>query len=88
MSNGTTWVVEKSHKVKAPHTLVSSCLEDLRSQLQDLADSYWPSPNNPPLGQLEFRYELDDEDRVNKVHAFYKNKRGLKSRFMRLKRLP
>jgi hypothetical protein len=80
------WIVEKSHKVKAPEYFFCASLDDLRAELQNLADTYRPGPDAPPLGELEFRYELDDDDQVLVVHAYFYNKHNDRSRFARLSR--
>lgn len=82
----TRWIVEKSHKVKAPKYFDCLSLDDLRKVLQDLADTYRPGPSAPPLGELEFRYELDGDDEVVVVHTYFYNKHGDRARFARLSR--
>ena len=80
------WVIETSQKVKAPKTIRAQTLSFLRTQLQDLADGYRPGEGSPPLGDLHYRYELDEKDRVCMVHSYFYNKDRKLSRFIRLRR--
>lgn len=80
------WKVEKSHKVRLPKYFDCHSLDDLRAALQNKADSYRSTVDHPPLGELEFRYELDGDDAVQIVHAYFYNKHRDRSRFARLMR--
>lgn len=80
------WDVETSQKVKAPETIRANNLSFLRTQLQELADTYRPTNEAPPLGDLHYRYELDERDRPLVVHSYYYNKDRKLSRFIRLRR--
>jgi hypothetical protein len=82
----TRWIVQKSHKVAGPDEYEVETLEELRELLQDRADSYISTDEHPPLGELEFRYELDDGDEPFIIHVYFYNKRGDRTRFARLVR--
>jgi hypothetical protein len=80
------WIVQKSHKVNMPNSIDCANLDELRQSLQDLANTYIATDEHPSLGELEFRYELDDGDEPFIVHAYFYNKYGDRSRFARLVR--
>lgn len=82
----TRWIVQKSHKVAGPDEYEVNSLEELRQLLQERADSYIATEEHPPLGELEYRYELDDGDEVFIVHVYFYNKYGDRARFARLVR--
>jgi hypothetical protein len=82
----TNWIVERSYKVGGPMMYECANLDQLRQMLQDRADDYRPGPGAPPLGDLEFRYDLDEYERVNVVHAYFRDKHSIKQRFIRLRR--
>lgn len=73
--------IEKSHVCNTPVLYHANSLEDLRNQLQSLADKN-------DMGMLKFRYELDENDRPVSVHVYFTNRAGNNSRFMRLRRKP
>lgn len=82
-----TWHVEASFKVRAPEHIRARDVPILRTKLQRLANTYRPRENSPPLGELSFRFELDDQsNEIERVYAYYRNKHGKLARFMRLKR--
>lgn len=80
------WDIETSQKVKAPASIKARSLASLRHKLQALANTYRPTNDAPPLGELHFRYELDENERPFVVHSFYYNRDGKLSRFIRLRR--
>jgi hypothetical protein len=81
----TRWIVEKGWKVNMPDDIEAASLDDLRKSLQDLADTYRPTDHSPSLGELEYRYELDDEDEeVIVVHAYFRDKHQNLQRFARV----
>lgn len=80
----TCWIVQKSHKVAGPEEYWVESLDELRQLLQARADEYISTDEHPPLGELEFRYELDDNDQPFIVHAYFYNKYGDRTRFARL----
>lgn len=82
----TKWKVEASHMVRMPNELEALSLEVLRHELQTLTQRYRPRPGKPPLGLLTFRYETDDRDRVNVVHAYFTGADRKLKRFARLRR--
>jgi hypothetical protein len=82
----TRWIVDKSYKVRMPDHMDCADLQELRLCLQDLADEYISTDEHPPLGELEFRYELDGQDQVEAVFAYFYNKHGDRQRFARLRR--
>jgi hypothetical protein len=83
----TTWRSESSQKVRVPQSLKVSSIEELRSRMQKLADGYHARPGSPPLGSLEYRYELDEQDQVQVVHVYFINKTNKRRRFVRLHRV-
>jgi hypothetical protein len=88
MTKRIIWATVKSYKVQAPDYFEATNLEHLRQQLQTLADSYIPDPDNfiPPLGDLEFRYELDENEEPDIIHAYFTDKNLSRARFIRLRR--
>lgn len=80
----TRWIVQKSYKVAGPEYYDVQNLDELRSLLQARADSYIATEEHPPLGELEYRYELDDGDQPFVIHAYFYNKYGDRTRFARL----
>lgn len=86
MTKLTRWIVQKSYKVGGPGYYDVENLDQLRKLLQDRADDYISTDEHPPLGELDFRYELDDGDEPFIVHAHFYNKYGDRTRFARLVR--
>lgn len=80
------WKVEKSYKVRAPRTIKAEETRYLERRVKDLADLYHPRPGSPPLGEITFRYELDEFQEPVVAHAYFINKHGDSQRFMRLRR--
>ena len=83
----TRWTVESSQRVRLPKHFEVENLGELRSCLQEYADSYRPSDDNPPLGELLYSYELDSRDQVKLIRVHFRNKHGRRGRFARLSRL-
>lgn len=83
MSN---WIVETSHMVNVPQIIVAPLFQDLRSQVQAIADRKKTNKSRPPIGEVSFRYEFDEEGEVKVVHASFISQRGVRTRFMRLRR--
>lgn len=82
------WNIETSHipiKSVVGH-LDAASLEDLRRQIQKYADDKPVTEERPAMGELTYRYEHDNFDRVEVVHAYFTNKHGKLARFMRLRR--
>lgn len=84
----TTWLVEKSYKVQAPEFIESQTYAELKEKLQDLADSYIPGDDAPPLGQLFYRDDRHEhEGQVSHtIWVYFRNRYRKKARFMRLRR--
>lgn len=80
-----TWIVEASHMVAVPQEYCAYSLKDLIKQVQETADS---KRCDPPMGDISFRYELDDDLIPVVAHTYFINKRGKQARFMRLRRKP
>ena len=81
------WNVETSHMVAVPRVIEADDLPELRGRVQQIADSKVARPDSPAIGELSFKYELDDKDEPLVVHSFFINRHGKKARFMRLRRL-
>jgi len=81
------WNVETSHMVAIPQVIVADDLPELRRRVQLIADSKVARPDSPAIGELSFKYELDEADEPVVVHSFFINRHGKKARFMRLRRL-
>lgn len=78
----TTWTVEKHGYAgtDVPAAYRASSINALRLTLQKLA-------NERRLGELHFRYELDEQrDEANVIHAYFNGNNGRRRRFMRLRR--
>lgn len=82
----TKWNILSSHMAAVPQFYEAENLRDLRQQIQTTADNKVVRHDRPPMGQISFRYELDENDRVCKVHAYFTNKHGKQARFMKLER--
>ncbi len=82
----TRWRVETSHMVQLPDSYEVLTLEELREQLQQATLKYRARPDKPPLGELTFRYETDNRDRVVAVLAYFTGKDKQLKRFARLRR--
>ena len=82
----TAWLVESSHMANTPDLMKAPTLRALRRKVQAIADSKPYRRGVPPMGQIQFRYEVDDQDCVTIVHCYFVNKHGDQKRFMRLKR--
>lgn len=82
----TRWKVETSQMVQMPNELEAMSLDILRHDLQTLTQLYRPRRGKPALGLLTFRYETDEDDRVNVVHAYFTGTDGKLKRFARLRR--
>ncbi len=85
MTSLTNWRVESSQRVRLPKYFEVASLGELRSRLQEYADHYRPSEDNPPLGDLLYSYELDDHDQVELIRVHYRNKHNRRGRFARLR---
>jgi hypothetical protein len=81
------WTVDSSHLFNPPPHLDCTDLQDLRRQVQAIADEHSANRSSRQLafGKLEFRYEADDEDVITVVHAYFVNKLGQRQRYMRLR---
>lgn len=80
------WTVEASHLVNHPQYIEATSLEELRREVQKLADSRSSRDNVPAFGEITFRYETDEADEVVLVQSYFRNRHGNKARFMRLRR--
>lgn len=76
------WTIETSHMVAVPKEYEVYSLDDLRQQIQSTADS---KRHEPGMGEINYRYELNSEEDVTVVHAYFVNRFGKQSRFMRLR---
>lgn len=74
----TQWRIEQSWIVDHPATINADDLTELRQRLQALADD--------DFGVLSYRYECDERDHVNVVHAYFVGRNGHNRRFMKLRR--
>ncbi len=72
--------------VAVPQFIEAQNVEELRSRVQSLADHKKAREDRPAIGEISFRYELDVYDRPEVVHAYFTNKHGKLTRFMRLRR--
>lgn len=83
----TTWEVEVASIVKMPQYIEAMTLGLLRQELHRLSRTYRPRIGYPPLGPLTFRYEHDQNDHINRIHAYFTGKDSKLKRFARLRRL-
>lgn len=79
------WVIESSHMAAVPDYIDADDLPELRGLIQEIADS---KKREPRMGEIEFRYQLDDKDEVSVVHCYFINRHDKRIRFMRLSREP
>lgn len=77
----TRYMVETSHLVNVPCEIQSTSLKGLRKIIQEIADE-----SGRDFGEITYRYELDDLDRVTVIHAYFTNRKETRTRFMRLRR--
>jgi hypothetical protein len=82
----TCWTIEMSHMVAVPKYIEATTMEELRSRVQEIADSKKIRTDRPAMGEITFRYEVDKYDQVNVVHSYFLDKHGKLRRFMRLRR--
>lgn len=80
------WEVTASHMVALPMMLEANNLDHLREQLDQHARKYRSTTDKPPLGELTYRYETDNRDRVNLIHVYFTGRDGKLKRFARLER--
>lgn len=80
------WIVDKSYKVGGPGHYDVETLEELKELLQARADAYIATDEHPPLGELDYRFEHDERDRITLIRVSYINKHGDRARFARLVR--
>ena len=76
------WQVERSFLVSCPPKIWSSSVAELRSLVQRMADE---RPEKQ-LGEISFRYELDNHENPCVVHCYFKGRAGVRKRFMILRR--
>jgi hypothetical protein len=77
------WHVEMSHMVAVPLIIEASSIDDLKKQIQALADGKKVHHDRPAIGQLTFVDDLDD-DGFTRIRAYFMNKHGKRTRFMRV----
>lgn len=83
----TEWLVERSYLKHVPDNLEANELEDIRLQVQEIADQYNArEPTSLSFGAITFRYETDSNDRASTIHCYFVDRHGNLKRFMRLKR--
>ena len=82
----TRWNIEMSHMVSVPRYIDATTLVDLRSRVQHIADAKKERSDRPAIGEIFFRYELDDQDRAKVVHCYFEDRHQKRRRFMRLRR--
>lgn len=84
----TEWKTTQSHRPNVPKMLNSDSLQELRDKIQALADEAsthkGKDKHTRGYGLLSFRYEIDDNNMVTVIHSYFKGRRGVKFRFMRL----
>lgn len=84
----TEWKVIQSHVVDHPPVISADTLAELRSRVQVLANTRPKfGRSRRPYGPLEYRYECDENDLVTTVHAYFKNHKAMRVRFMKLSRV-
>ena len=79
----TKWKVTQSHLIEHPTLIKATSLHALRLMVQGLAD-FNKRPVHRPFGQLDWRYELGEDDQVSVVYAYFKGRNNTRRRFMRL----
>jgi len=85
LTRQSTWDVETCHLIDHPTLYEPSSLKELKNWIQLAADAKKTRPNSPPLGELHFRYEADDDGSVYVIHSYFTDKGGRRRRFMRLR---
>ena len=87
-TNIMAWSIEQSHMVAHPNDLETESLAELREWVQGFADSKKIRADRPAMGEISFRYEMDNStDEVTLVHTYFTNKHGKLQRFMRLRKI-
>lgn len=83
----TRWVIERSYLVDIPSRgYQADSLEHLKLQIQVTADNKKLRKDRPPIGCLEFRWELDENEEATIAHVYFVDSNNVRKRFMRLRR--
>lgn len=80
------WNIEMSHMVAVPQYILAHNLREVRAALRAIADSKITRTDRPAIGRLFYRYDVDDQDRVNVVHSYFVGRNGKQRRFIRVRR--
>jgi hypothetical protein len=83
----TEWKILKSFIIDVPPSLNADTLPELRGKVAALVRK--SNEHRKPryrIRDLNFRYELDTADRVNRVHVSFVGVRGKSIRLMKLER--
>jgi hypothetical protein len=77
-----TWRLEKSFIFNLAPTWIFNDIPELRRAIQAIADT-----SEFKVGELKFKYELDEQEQPNVVHVSFINSEGRIRRFMRFRRI-
>ena len=81
------WDIESSHMCNVPRCVEVESMAELRSWVQDIADSKKVRSDRPAMDEITFRYEIDESiEEVNVTHCYFTDRHGKQRRFMRLRR--
>lgn len=83
----TRWLIDKSYMADVPTGgYEAKTVGDLKAMVQSTADNKKLRTDRPPIGCLEFRWELDDHNKPNTCHVYFLDSNSIRKRFMRLRR--
>lgn len=85
--SGAIWKIENSHLVTVPEEIETYTTKSLMVIVQLIADRRTTKADKPPIGPINFRFEVDEDMAINMVHCHFTNKSGKLLRFMRLRRM-
>lgn len=83
----TRWLIDKSYMADVPSGgYEAHTLGDLMAQVQSTADNKKLRVDRPPIGNLEFRWELDADHQPDICHVYFLDSKSIRKRFMRLRK--
>jgi len=83
----TRWIIDKSYMADVPPSgYLANNINELKGQIQATADNKKLRTDRPPIGCLEFRWELNNNNEPDICHVYFLDSNSVRKRFMRLRR--
>lgn len=83
----TRWIIDKSYMADVPvNGYDAHTVDDLKAKVQQTADNKKFRTDRPPIGCLEFRWELDKDNQPDIAHVYFLDSKSVRKRFMRLRK--